>query len=67
MHHNCEGLFLPNPFAVMMHFVLRSGDAHEEFDILDWNPTRKHLHGVLKIGFQNDVAHPVDQCGRCCM
>lgn len=51
---------LRGPFAPM-DLPLRLGNTHEQFDVLDRNPTGQDLHAVLKVGFQDDLPHTVNQ------
>lgn len=37
---------------------------HEEFGVLDGNPTSQNFHYVLKVGFQNYIAHAIYESSR---
>ena len=42
---------------------LRPSDAHQQFLVLDRYPGRQHLHRVLEVGIEEDLARAVDQGG----
>lgn len=51
-------------FPAAMNLPLSFGHAHEHFNVLDWNPAGKDFHAVFKVGFQDYIAHAVDQSSR---
>lgn len=44
-----------------MNLPLRFRNPHKQLNILNRHPTRKHLHRILKVRFQDDLPHPVDK------
>lgn len=49
---------------LQMHLPLCLCNAHQQILVLDGNPRGEHLHGVFKVGLEQDVAHAVDQGSR---
>ena len=46
-----------------MNLPLRLGNPHKHLNILNRHPTRENLHGILKVRFEDDLAHAVDEGG----
>lgn len=47
----------------MMDLPLRFRNPHKHLNILNRHPTRENLHGVLKVRFEDNIAHAVDEGG----
>lgn len=46
---------------MMMHLPFRLSNAHKQLDILNRHPTSEHLHGILKVRVEQNLAHAVDE------
>lgn len=47
-----------------MDFPLCLRNAHEDLNILDWDPAGEDFHAVFEIRFKDYVAHAIDEgCG----
>lgn len=46
-----------------MHLPFRLGDTHQQLLVAHGDPAREHLHRVLEVGIEQDVARAVDEGG----